>query len=273
MPKAEMTPLTKIAGYGHVAVKYGMEEAVFLDAIMFWWRTNRRNDKNNYEGRWWTYNSVETYTDIFPWWSASQIRRIIGRCKDKGALLTANFNEDKRDRTVWYSPSDELLTLYGENFVTCICPNEQMQPSEGTNTSDEISEPLPCSYHVYDTPPIIPPEGDSEGERLSEEGMEISQAKYRPDWFNIFYDMYPVHKGRKAAIRAWDKLKPSLALCKVMEVALKRDMASPEWNEDGGAYRPHPASWLNGRRWEDSHDVQAQPPSDAPLRGEGVHYL
>lgn len=271
MSKAEMAPLTKIFGYGHVAIKYGMEEAVFLEAIMFWWRTNRRNDKNNYEGRWWTYNSVETYTDIFPWWSAAQIRRIIARCKDKGALLVANFNEDKRDRTAWYSPSDELLTLYGENFVTCICSNGQMQKREVTNTFDENSKPLPCIYHDYNTPPIIPPE-EGNGEQPSEGDTDISQAKYQPEWFNKFYDRYPIHKGRKAAIRAWDKLKPSLELCKVIEAALQRDIDSPEWNEDGGAYRPHPASWLNGRRWEDEPGDTGKSQRGKPLRGKGVRY-
>ena len=26
---------------------------------------------------------------------------------------------------------------------------------------------------------------------------------------------------------------------------------SDEWAEDGGRYIPHPATWLNGERWED----------------------
>ena len=47
-----MTPLTHISGYAHVAERYGFEEAVFLDAIMFWYRTNRGDDRNFYDGRW-----------------------------------------------------------------------------------------------------------------------------------------------------------------------------------------------------------------------------
>ena len=33
--------------------------------------------------------------------------------------------------------------------------------------------------------------------------------------------------------------------------ALRRFRASPEWQRDGGAYIPHPATWLRDRRWED----------------------
>lgn len=135
-----MTPLTHVYGEGHVAAEYGLEEAVFLHSLMFWYRTNRGNDQNFHDGRWWTYNSVKAFEEVFPWWTGAQIRRIISRCKDKGALLAGNYNKDQRDRTAWYTPSDKLLALYGEK---CICQNEQMQSLEGSDTFDESSEPLP----------------------------------------------------------------------------------------------------------------------------------
>ena len=53
-----MTSLTHISGYAHVAERYGFEEAVFLDAIMFWYRTNRGDDRNFRNGRWWTYKGT-----------------------------------------------------------------------------------------------------------------------------------------------------------------------------------------------------------------------
>ena len=148
-----------------MAVAYGMEEAVFLDAIMFWYRTNRGNGRpvHFHNGRWWTYNSVRVFEDIFPWWTAGQIRRIIDRCKEKGALLSGNFNKDQRDRTVWYSPSDQLLALYGEPASkNCICRNQQMELSEPSTECDENDEPLPCSTHDRNNnvPPYSPPKGD-----------------------------------------------------------------------------------------------------------------
>jgi DNA replication protein DnaC len=32
---------------------------------------------------------------------------------------------------------------------------------------------------------------------------------------------------------------------------LEKQKVSTEWLKDGGQFIPHPATWLNGRRWED----------------------
>lgn len=272
----EMTPLTKIFGYGHVAIQYGMEEAVFLDALVFWWRTNRSNNRNYYEGRWWTYNSVETYSAIFPWWSASQIRRIIARCKDKGALLIANFNEDKRDRTLWYSPSDDLLTLYGENFVTCNCSNKQMQGDEGTGSFDETGAPLPCNYHDLNLPPYSPPTGeDGSGDPPQEPASKANPKKarrrkgwkqtadHKPDIFESFWSSYPRKDGRQETIAAWDKLAPDDETIAAMARGLKAAKKSEKWTKDNGWYIEYASTWINNRRWEnqgvDHSQIQTKP--------------
>ena len=55
-----------------------------------------------------------------------------------------------------------------------------------------------------------------------------------------------------------------------MAAALERDRRSRDWQREDGAYIPYPASWLNGRRWEDEPDEEGG--GGAPLRGEGVTY-
>ena len=82
---------------------------------------------------------------------------------------------------------------------------------------------------------------------------------WKPERFEGFWRMYPVKKSKQAAIRAWDSLRPDDRLLAVMGHALQRQLASPEWQrklrEEGGQGIPYPATWLNGRRWED----EAQP--------------
>lgn len=136
------TALTQISGYAHVAERYGFEEAVFLDTIVYWYRTNRANNRNFRDGRWWTYNSIKAFEDIFPWWSAKQIRRIANSCREQGALIAGEYNEDRRDRSLWYTPGDELLALYGLVSETgkCTCPNGQMSLPKRANAYME--------YHV-----------------------------------------------------------------------------------------------------------------------------
>lgn len=159
-----MRSLDRISGYAHVAQRYGLEEAIFLDSLMFWYKENRANGRNFRDGRWWTYNSVSAFEELFPWWSGKQIRRIAASCKEKGALLSGNYNDDHRDRTIWYTPGEELLELYGLSETgNCICPNGQMQLPEGANESVQMGK---CNIehvktHVETYTPLPPmPEAD-----------------------------------------------------------------------------------------------------------------
>ena len=262
-----MQPLTQLRGDGRVAAKYGVEAAIFLDALMFWWRTNRGDNRNFYDGRWWSHNSIKAYEQIFPWWSAKQIRRIIDGAKEKGAVLSGNYNKDRRDRTFWYTPSDDLLRLYGEmeeaeapeegqapeketgqdgaETGKCICPNGQMHSPEGADSFAHLGTPLPCNTHVgtYMIPPIPPKGGD---------GREVSAAKYKPTWFDRLWEIYPRHTGRKAAIKAWDKLQPDAGTCHRMSQALAIQRLSAQWTDKTKI--PHLSTWLNGERWTDDPD-------------------
>lgn len=252
-----MTPLTHACGEGHVAARYGLEESVFLHSLMFWYRTNRGNDQNFHDGRWWTYNSVKAFEEVFPWWTGAQIRRIINRCKDKGALLAGNYNNDQRDRTAWYTPSDELLELYGEK---CICQNEQMHLTEAADTFDENSKPLPCSNHVEtDMTPCSPPAGDpapaepgpedKPGAKRRKPRRKASVPVHKPERFEQFWTYYPGGGSRLKAVAAWDALAPDDSLIDRMARALKRQKASPQWQAGIGI--PHASTWLNNARWTD----------------------
>lgn len=69
--------------------------------------------------------------------------------------------------------------------------------------------------------------------------------------FERFWQAYPKKRGKQDARKAWGKLKPDLALCRRMSDALARDKLSHDWRKEDGRYIPYPATWLNGRRWED----------------------
>lgn len=261
------TALTQISGYAHVAERYGFEEAVFLDSIIFWYRTNRGNNQNFRDGRWWTYNSIKAFGETFPWWTAKQIRRIANSCREQGALLTGTFNKDGRDRSLWYTPSNELLALYGERAETgsCTCPNGQMdvtkEASECAQTGEcnirntcsnhDETNMTPCSPPAGDTAPPVSdpvdkPKGKPKGAR-----RDKSMPAHSPEAFETFWSAYPRKDSRQAAVRAWDKLKPDRELCRVMYAALKQQRRSEQWAEEGGKYIPLFSTWLNGSKWKD----------------------
>ena len=246
-----MEALTFIRGIGPAAIKYGLEESIFLDAIVYWSKTNKSRKENYRDGRWWTYNSVRGFAEMFPWWSEKQIRRIANSCVEKGALVTGNYNKNGRDRTIWYSPSDELLALYGEDWSDApICPNGQMHSPKRADASAQMGEPLPCNKPCNNIPPISP-KGDVDLDML----------------FERFWAAYPKQVAKPKAKKEWKKLKPSIEQCRAMSDALIRQKKSEQWCKEGGKYIPKPENWLKDRRWEDNINppkAESNPQPDEP---------
>ena len=71
------------------------------------------------------------------------------------------------------------------------------------------------------------------------------------DLFNKFWTAYPKHIAKQSAVKAFEKLKPDEKLLEAMLKAIARQKESKQWEKDGGAFIPYPATWLNQRRWED----------------------
>lgn len=77
--------------------------------------------------------------------------------------------------------------------------------------------------------------------------------KWKPERFAAFWKYYKdeLHRGqsKRAAIRAWDKLKPDDALIDTIARALQRQLKTDEWQRGIGI--PYASTYLNQRRWED----------------------
>ncbi|MBE3610504.1 hypothetical protein [Campylobacter californiensis] len=94
-----------------LACKIGFNEANVLGFIAYWVKNNRDNNKNFYDGKYWTYNSVEALQKQFPYWTKRQIYGIIDKLESIGAIKKANYNKNKFDRTAWYSLDDSFMYL------------------------------------------------------------------------------------------------------------------------------------------------------------------
>jgi hypothetical protein len=85
------------------AKKYNMTCAVILENIRFWVAKNKANDKHSYDGKYWTYNSIPAFQELFPYMSYDQIRRALAKLVDAGVIEKGNYNENNYDKTAWYS--------------------------------------------------------------------------------------------------------------------------------------------------------------------------
>lgn len=84
-------------------------------------------------------------------------------------------------------------------------------------------------------------------------GKRTSVGSVTGTTFARFWDAYPRHTGKANAEKAWRKLEPDEDLVDTMLAALAWQRRQPSWTKDAGAFIPHPATWLNHRRWEDEH--------------------
>lgn len=75
--------------------------------------------------------------------------------------------------------------------------------------------------------------------------------------FDTFWKSYPRKVAKGDARKAWtqtEKIRPSLdELIKSVEEHCKTE----QWSKDGGAYIPHPSTYLRQERWDDVLEIEA----------------
>ena len=117
-----------------LAKKYGILEAILLKNIWFWIEKNRANEKNFYDGTYWTYNSTRAFNELFPYASESSIKRALKSLQEKGIIKTGNYNKSSYDRTLWYAFTD-----LGESIVS----NRQMETNKSSNGNKQNGLTIP----------------------------------------------------------------------------------------------------------------------------------
>jgi hypothetical protein len=124
--------------------------------------------------------------------------------------------------------------------------------SNAVGNADSVSDALPTEQNRRDKDPPTPPAG---GKR----------AKKRPGeehpHFAAFWAAYPRKTARPKAAESFARVAPDDATLAAMLAALDRQRRSAEWTKDAGRFIPHPATWLNQRRWEDQPPEVSKPES------------
>lgn len=100
-----------------LAKLYGVDAAIMIENFRFWIAKNKANGRHFYDDRWWTYNSVKAFSELFPYWSAPQIRRILDRLEEQGVLTSGTYNQNTYDRTKWYSLNQQMHLPNSSNGV------------------------------------------------------------------------------------------------------------------------------------------------------------
>ena len=90
-----------------------------------------------------------------------------------------------------------------------------------------------------------------ESEIRKKEERRKKKEERRDIYFDRFWESYPRKEAKQTAKKAFEKLNPDEALLQTMLEAIERFKGSAQWREENGRFIPHPATWINQRRWED----------------------
>lgn len=125
-----------------VARVYGVSEAIFIHHIKFWTLQNLANRRNIRLGFCWTYNTLEAFTELFPYWNKRQIEHLINKVIEAGAVAKTNLNIKKYDRTCWYALTAEVFPIY-QDLSTPTYVNLLIESHENDkNQTDETGKSL-----------------------------------------------------------------------------------------------------------------------------------
>ena len=127
-----------------IAKKIGIEEAIFLHNLYYWLQHNAANNKNLFDGSYWTYNTKKAYTEIFPYMSYDKIKRIINSLREEGIIKTGNYGLDKMNHTLWYAFTDCGLSMmkkagYDTTMFYCLNRMGQNAPTEESKTNQSTT--------------------------------------------------------------------------------------------------------------------------------------
>lgn len=230
-----------------IATEYGVTEAIIIENIAFWTHKNIANGTNQHDGRYWVYNSVKAWGELFPFWGSAAIVNALKRLEDQGVIATGNYNKSTYDRTKWYSLDESLFSLH-----YCISRKDKMEDTKEQNGFVnkpngfvQIDEPIPVIIPVVvpvietkeATPPVkddtvpkkrfIQPTQLEVGEYMSEVG--IIEFEQRAHQFVNYYIArgWKLSKGQpmvdwKATVQTWKHNKSPSNVTPFQEKIVKR---------------------------------------------------
>ena len=84
--------------------------------------------------------------------------------------------------------------------------------------------------------------------------------------FEAFWTVWPRKVARRDAEKAWKQLNPSEALAAEILMDVQAKAQSIGWLKENRAFCPYPASYIRGRRWEDSDQTPPNATKTPPKR-------
>lgn len=195
----------------NIAKKYGIEAAIILNNLHFWHERNKANNKHFYDGKYWIYNSVTAWMDLFPYLSRDKIKNALSKLRVHKIIESANYNENKYDKTLWYGLTD---------FALSILQNSPMDFANSANPVVDNAKPIPI-INTVDKTTII--------NTNKKQNNASSDAVLLVDYFNEVNQT--TNTGAKPVL---DGLNRILKEYSIDDVKLVIDFMADSWYSENG---------------------------------------
>ena len=123
-----------------IAVEYGVNAAILLQNLHYWIEKNRANEVNFFDGKYWTYNSVKAFRELFPYMSTKAINTALAKLLEAGILVTGNYNQSAYDRTLWYAITERGYSILPKSEIHLL--NDKYKYAESVNVFEEVARPI-----------------------------------------------------------------------------------------------------------------------------------
>lgn len=140
-----------------VATKYGVNAAILLQNLYWWIQKNKANKCHYYDGTYWTYNTREAYTKLFPYLSERQVKTAMDKLIADGVVITGDYNVDRYKRPIWYAITEKGYTLLqNRSYVHAEMSERGSENVNSTNTdiSTDNKTDISISRKRF-TPPTV----------------------------------------------------------------------------------------------------------------------
>jgi len=152
----------------NIAKKCGILSAVIYNHIEFWIQKNEADEKHFYDGKYWTYFTLNGIQKIFDYVTVKQIRLAIDKLIKADLIETGNYNKTPYDRTLWYSLKTKIDLPKKENGIL----------QKGTPIPDILTDILTDNTLTISNEIVSTPEKDKSIKKQTGQPMENTQKKY-----------------------------------------------------------------------------------------------
>ena len=117
------------------------------------------------------------------------------------------------------------------------------------NLTTNLTHLTICNYSNFQDTVTNKKPQSNQSPTIYNKGNKVINNKDIPN-FDLFWMKYPNKKSKKKARQIWINKKLENSYNDIMN-GLNRYILSDNWKSDGGAYIPHPTTFLNQERWLD----------------------